>query len=69
MNIRNYLAAAAVIAAAILYGRKMMTVERLQGEIDRLSVELSHAQVPLQRDTIRDSIEVVPTALAARRGR
>lgn len=59
MNIRNYLAAAAVIAAAILYGRKIMTVERLQGEIDRLSVELSRAQVPLQRDTIRDSIEVV----------
>lgn len=34
-------------------------VERLKDDVNRLSVELAHAQIPLQRDTIRDSIEVV----------
>ena len=34
-------------------------VERLKDDVNRLSVELAHAHIPLQRDTIRDSIEVV----------
>ena len=31
----------------------------LKEEKERLSVELAHARIPMQRDTIRDSIEVV----------
>ena len=34
-------------------------VESLKDDVNRLSVELAHAQIPLLRDTIRDSIEVV----------
>ncbi len=34
-------------------------VEKLENERDRLCVQLAHAAIPLQRDTIRDSIEVV----------
>ena len=40
----------------IHYGHELV---KLEEENRRLSVELSHAQIPLQRDTIRDSIEVV----------
>ena len=43
-------------AAALKYGTE---ARRLKGEVNRLSVELAQAQIPLQRDTIRDSIEVV----------
>ncbi|MBQ7181345.1 MAG: hypothetical protein IJR87_08645 [Bacteroidaceae bacterium] len=59
MDIRKYAITAAIIAVAILYGRKMMTVERLQENVDRLSVELARARTDIRRDTIRDSIEVV----------
>lgn len=34
-------------------------VKRLSEELEQARTELSHAQIPLQRDTIRDSIEVV----------
>ena len=34
-------------------------VARLKNDVNRLSMELAHAQIPLQRDTIRDSVEVV----------
>lgn len=32
---------------------------KLEDDVARMSVELAHAQIPLQRDTIRDSIPVV----------
>ena len=50
---------AALLAAAVLSFFEMTEVARLENEKQRLSVELAHAQIPLQRDTIRDSIEVV----------
>lgn len=34
-------------------------VMKLEADVNRLSVELAHADIPLQRDTIHDSIEVV----------
>lgn len=34
-------------------------VARLKNDVNRLSLELAHAQIPLQRDTIRDTVEVV----------
>ena len=48
----------AVLASVMClhYGNQ---VKELEGEVNRLSVQLAHAQIPLQRDTIRDSIEVV----------
>ena len=58
MDIKKHAITAAIIVGAILYGRKMMTVERLQENIDRLSVELARARTDIRRDTIRDSIEV-----------
>ena len=49
-----------VIAAAICsYFDHRSTVSRLHNDVSRLSNELAHAQIPLQRDTIRDSVEVV----------
>ena len=50
---------AALLAAAVLALCEMCEVARLEDEKDRLSVELAHAQIPLQPDTIRDSIPVV----------
>ena len=34
-------------------------VVKLEDDVARMSVELAHAQIPMQRDTIRDSIPVV----------
>ncbi|MBR6375797.1 MAG: hypothetical protein IKR91_06155, partial [Alloprevotella sp.] len=48
----------AVIASIICLDRNRY-IEKLENDINRLSVELAHAQIPLQRDTIHDSIEVV----------
>lgn len=48
----------AVIASIICLDRNRY-IEKLENDINRLSVELAHAQIPLQRDTIRDSFEVV----------
>ncbi len=48
----------AVLAVVFcLYYRSQ--VMKLEDEVNRLSVELAHANIPLQRDTIHDSIEVV----------
>ena len=48
-----------LIAAVVMALHQMDKVASLKDENNRLSVELAHAQIPLQRDTIRDSIEVV----------
>ena len=53
------LAAFLVIIAMLSADHYRSRVKQLEGERNRLSVELAHAQVPLQRDTIRDSVEVV----------
>lgn len=47
------------IAASCFYIHHRSEVARLKDQANRLSVELAHAHIPLQRDTIRDSIEVV----------
>lgn len=49
----------ALSVAGILALCLMDKVAQLEDENNRLSVELAHAQIPMQRDTIRDSIEVV----------
>lgn len=46
-------------AAALLCWLEMGKVAELQSKNDRLSVQLAHAQIPLQHDTIRDTIPVV----------
>ena len=48
-----------VVLGAAATVKYQAETRRLRGEVNRLSVELAHAQIPLQRDTIRDSIEVV----------
>lgn len=50
---------AALTAAVVMALCQMDKVAQLKDENNRLSVELAHAQIPMQRDTIRDSIEVV----------
>ena len=56
---KQFLLFAALLAAGVFALIEMGKVEKLQEEKDRLSVELAHAHIPLQRDTIHDSIEVV----------
>lgn len=56
---KQLLTYAALLVAAVLAFCQMCEVENLKEERDRLSVQLAQAQIPLQRDTIRDSIEVV----------
>lgn len=53
--------AASVTALIALFTAvgKAAKVATLEADVNRLSVELSHADIPLQRDTIHDSIEVV----------
>lgn len=53
------LATIVAVAALVSAGAKAKKVGELEADVDRLSLELSNAQIPLQRDTIRDSIEVV----------
>ncbi|MBP3756656.1 MAG: hypothetical protein J6I61_05175 [Prevotella sp.] len=53
------LAAFLVIIAMLSSDHYRNRANQLESERNRLSIELSHAQIPLQRDTIRDSIEVV----------
>lgn len=53
------LAVAIAVTASALCIHYQGKVKNLEADIGRLSVELSHAQIPLQRDTIRDSVEVV----------
>lgn len=49
----------AIIVAACFYVQHRSTITKLKNDVNRLSVELAHAQIPMQRDTIHDSIEVV----------
>lgn len=56
---KQLLTYAALLVAAVLAFCQMCEVENLKEERDRLSVQLAHAQIPLKRDTIHDSIEVV----------
>lgn len=56
---KNVLLYAALAAAALLCWLEMGKVAELESKNNCLSVELAHAQLPLQRDTIHDSIEVV----------
>ena len=50
---------AALAAAGLLCLLQMGRVAELEDKNNRLSVELAHAQIPMQRDTIRDTVEVV----------
>lgn len=56
---KNVLLYAALAAAGLLCLLQMGKVAELEDKNNRLSVELAHAQLPLLRDTIRDTIEVV----------
>lgn len=56
---KNVIFYCALAVAALLCWLEMSKVAELQSKNNRLSVELAHARIPLQRDTIRDSIEVV----------
>ena len=47
------------VLAATCYFVEWQKQKPLRDQIEQLQVELAHAQIPLQRDTIRDSIEVV----------
>ena len=48
-----------VIALHLIVRNSQSEVKRLSEELEQARTELTHAQIPLQRDTIRDSIEVV----------
>ena len=50
---------AALVAVGILCLLVIGKVDELKHKNNRLSVELAHARIPLQHDTIRDSIPVV----------
>ena len=52
-------ASATAILAVFTAVGKAAKVATLESDVNRLSVELSHASIPLQRDTIHDSVEVV----------
>ena len=52
-------ASATAILAVFTAVGKAARVATLLADVNRLNVELSHASIPLQRDTIHDSIEVV----------
>lgn len=56
---KNVLLYCALAAAVLLYLLEMGKADELQYKNNLLSVELAHARIPLQRDTIRDSIPVV----------
>lgn len=49
----------ALAVAVLLLLLQTGKVDELQHKNNRLSIELAHAQIPLKRDTIHDSIEVV----------
>ena len=52
-------AVAFILLATCFYFHHRSVVVSLTDRANRLSVELAHAQIPMLRDTIRDSIEVV----------
>lgn len=47
------------VLACVINRNHLARINELNSQLQRISVELAHAQIPLQRDTIRDSIEVV----------
>lgn len=51
------------IIAAVIYLTSTTRNKQLQSEVNRLSVELAHARIPLRCDTIRDTIEVATQAI------
>lgn len=59
IKLKHIIAAAVIIVAASRYGHYRNTVAALQNEVNRLSVELSHAQIPLEREDFHDSLEAV----------
>lgn len=59
MKIYLFLAVATIAVATCFYIYHRSAVARLKNDVNRLSIELAHAQIPMQRDTIRDSVEVV----------
>ncbi len=56
---KHLLMYAPVAAVALLCLLLMGKIAELEDRNNLLSVELAHAQIPMQRDTIRDSIPVV----------
>lgn len=63
MKWNQLFALATIVAATLFYIHHRSVVASLEDEKNRLSVQLANAQIPLQRDTIRDSIEVVTQAV------
>lgn len=62
MNKIKIALAAAIIMAftlSLLFWKEHGQAKRLEADVSRLSVELSHAQIPLEPSVIRDSIPVV----------
>lgn len=47
------------VLASVICRYHLARINELNSQLQQISVELAHAQIPLQRDTIRDSIEVV----------
>lgn len=56
---KNVILYCALAVAVLLYLLEIGKTDELQFKNSLLSVELAHARIPLQRDTIHDSIEVV----------
>lgn len=56
---KNLLLYAVLIATAVIFTILTWGVAELESENNRLSVQLAHAHVPILRDTIHDSINVV----------
>lgn len=59
MKTKLIIAVFIVIVAANRYIHYRNTVAALEDQVKRLGVELAHAQIPMERDNIRDSLEVV----------
>lgn len=57
-----YSAACAIIAVSIVTVGARLQNRKLKKELSRLSIELAHAQLPLEPTVIRDSIPVVSQA-------
>lgn len=59
MKTKLFFAILVIVAILFQHIRHCDEVDRLKGEINRLGVELAHADIPLQTTTIHDSIPVV----------
>lgn len=56
---KQFILCVALVASAFLVWHLTEKISNLKEEKERLSVELAHSRIPMQRDTIRDSIPVV----------